>query len=206
MHVCNCSIFFKKKLNPYFTSVVIQLFGHGGDPIHAWFRSLVDPAAHPLEENPKNPWVMRANNIETGDEGFLKGRNKRLGSLDYAEHNRGNKSTDRIPIHRTCPPIHGRGKNFTSGLQQIHNLRAHYVFVFCLFVRWKHILLLLLIFLFLIISFFSSFAHPLIGPTPPVEFSVREKSHDSSLSIVLYMPGTSAFERSYIPTDRKASK
>ena len=77
----------------------------------------------------KNPRVGWANGIEKGDEGYLKGRNKRLESLDYAE------PMDRVPIHGTCPPIHGRGENSTSRVQQIQHLRVNYVFVLYLFVR-----------------------------------------------------------------------
>ena len=64
----------------------------------------------------EDPLVGWANNIEKGDEGFLKGRNKRLKSLDYAERDMWIKSMDRVPIHGTCPPIHVRGENSTSSV------------------------------------------------------------------------------------------
>ena len=84
------------------------------------------------KENPRVGW---ANNNEKGDEDYLKGRNKRLESLNYAECDMWIKSMDRVPIYGTCPPIHGRGENSTSRVQQIQHLRVNYVFDFCLFVR-----------------------------------------------------------------------
>ena len=55
-------------------------------PIHGWLRSLVDPVTRLVVENPRMGW---ANNIEKGDRGYLKGRNKRSKSLDYAERDCG---------------------------------------------------------------------------------------------------------------------
>ena len=83
----------------------------------------------------ENPLVAGANNIEKRDEDYLKGRNKRLENLDYAERDMWIKSMDSIPIHGTSPSIHGRGENSTSRVQQIQHLRVNYVFIFCLFVR-----------------------------------------------------------------------
>ena len=83
----------------------------------------------------KNPRVRWANNIKKSNEGYLKGRNKRLESLNYAERDIWIKSTDRVPIYETCPPIHGRGENSTSRAQQIQHLRVNHVFGFFLFVR-----------------------------------------------------------------------
>ena len=50
--------------------------------IYGLLRSLVDPVTRLVAVNPQVGW---ANNIEKGDECYLKGRNKRLESLGYAE-------------------------------------------------------------------------------------------------------------------------
>ena len=110
---------------------------------HSWMVAVTGGSCYPSRGGKstgrmKNPRVGWANNIEKGDEGYLKGRNKRVMWI---------KSMDRISIH-------GRGENSTSSVQQIQHLRVNYVFVFCLFVRWKYILFPFLIFVFLIFCFF----------------------------------------------------
>ena len=60
------------------------------DNPHPWIAAVTGGSCYPSRggkstgrmENPRVGWAIH---IEKGEEGYLKGRNKRLESLDYAE-------------------------------------------------------------------------------------------------------------------------
>lgn len=62
-------------------------------------------------------------------------------------------------------PIHGRGQDSTSRVEQIQHLGAHYIFVLVLFIRWKYTLFSILIFL---VFPYPSFIHAFGLPHPRV--------------------------------------
>ena len=170
--------------DPYLDLMQKSTFWVGGicctrpvDNPHPWMVAVTGGSRYPSRGGKftgrmKNSRVGWANDIEKGDEGYWKGGNKRLESLNYAERDRWIKSTDRVPIHGACPPIHGRGENSTSRVQQIQHLRVNQVFVFCLFVRWKYILFPFSFFVFLILMFFFFLPPSMDGAYPTREFFI----------------------------------
>ena len=70
------------------------------DNPHPWMVAVTGGSCYPSRGGKstgrmKSPRVGWANNIEKGSEGYLKGQNKRLESLDYAERDMWIKSMGR---------------------------------------------------------------------------------------------------------------